>query len=130
MTGAQASVRHLRESGAERAALIERTTQLRGMLDAVRIPHLANPSHIVPVMVGDAARAKALSDLLLADHAAYAQPINYPTVPRGTERLRLTATPLHDDAMMDALVAGPDSCWQALQLARAGKQSWGRSCAV
>jgi len=122
--GAQASVRHLRDSGAERAALVERTGRLRGMLDAMRIPHLDNPSHIVPVMVGDAARCKALSDMLLTDHAVYAQPINYPTVPRGTERLRLTATPLHDDAMMDDLVRGLDICWQALQLPRARGRSW------
>ena len=116
--GALASVRHLRASSAERAALAERTARLRGMLDRARIPHLANPSHIVPVMVGDAARCKDLSDMLLAGHGAYVQPINYPTVPRGTERLRLTATPLHDDAMMDALVAGLDACWQILQLPR------------
>lgn len=117
--GALASVRHLRADAALRRALGERTARLRGMLDAARIPHLANPSHIVPVMVGDAARCKAVSDRLLADHGAYAQPINFPTVPRGTERLRLTATPLHDDAMMQALVSGLDACWQALQLPRA-----------
>ncbi len=116
--GALASVRHLRASQAERAALAERAARLRGMLDRQRIPHLANPSHIVPVMVRDAARAKALSDLLLERHGAYVQPINYPTVPRGSERLRITATPLHDDAMMDRLVEGLDACWQALQLPR------------
>ncbi|PKQ11256.1 MAG: 5-aminolevulinate synthase [Alphaproteobacteria bacterium HGW-Alphaproteobacteria-1] len=119
--GARASVRHLRRDGAARAALMERTTRLRALLDGARIPHLDNSSHIVPVMVGDAPKCKALSDRLLERHAAYAQPINYPTVPRGAERLRLTATPLHDDAMMEALVAGLDECWQALQLPRAGR---------
>ncbi|MCC6304084.1 MAG: 5-aminolevulinate synthase [Rhodobacteraceae bacterium] len=117
--GALASVRHLRASTAERAALAGRAARLRGLLDGARLPHRANPSHIVPVMVGDAARCKTLSDMLLADHAIYVQPINFPTVARGTERLRITATPLHDDRMMDDLVAALDHCWQALQLPRA-----------
>jgi len=117
--GALASVRHLRRSGSERAALAERALRLRGGLDARRIPHLANPGHIVPVMVGDAARCKRLSDLLLAEHAAYVQPINYPTVAHGTERLRITATPLHEDAMMDRFLDGLEACWTALQLPRA-----------
>jgi 5-aminolevulinate synthase len=116
--GARASVRHLRQSRAEAEALHARAAELRAGLVAARIPHLDNPSHIVPVIVGDAARCKALSDLLLRDHAIYAQPINYPTVPRGSERLRLTATPLHDAAMMRDLLAALDRCWQVLQLPR------------
>lgn len=117
--GALASVRHLRDSDDERCRLRERTGRLRHLLDGARIPHLANSSHIVPVMVGDASRCKTLSDMLLDRYDAYAQPINYPTVPRGTERLRLTASPLHDDAIMDRLVEGLDRCWEALQLPRA-----------
>lgn len=116
--GALASVRHLAASDDERQALIERAARLRQGLDARRIPHLPNPGHILPVMVGDAARCKALSDMLLWGHDIYVQPINYPTVPRGTERLRITATPLHDDAMMESLFDGLDNCWQALQLPR------------
>ena len=114
--GALASVRHLRGDGARRAALAGRAARLRGLLDAARLPHMANPSHIVPLIVGDAARCRELSDMLLADHSIYVQPINYPTVPRGTERLRITATPLHDDAMMDTLVAALSASWEALQL--------------
>jgi 5-aminolevulinate synthase len=116
--GALASVRHLRGDGAVRGVLAGRAARLRGLLDAARLPHLPNPSHIVPLIVGDAARCRELSDMLLADHAIYVQPINYPTVPRGTERLRITATPLHDDAMMDALVQALVACWEAMQLPR------------
>jgi 5-aminolevulinate synthase len=116
--GALASVRHLRGDGTLRAALAGRAARLRGLLDAARLPHLPNPSHIVPLIVGDAARCRELSDMLLADHAIYVQPINYPTVPRGTERLRITATPLHDDAMMDTLVQALVGCWEAMQLPR------------
>lgn len=114
--GALASVRHLRRSGRERAALHKRAARLRRLLASERIPFLDAPSHIVPVIVGDAARCKALCDRLLGEHAIYLQPINYPTVPRGTERLRITATPLHDDEMMDDLVTALARCWRELQL--------------
>ncbi|MCS6932925.1 MAG: 5-aminolevulinate synthase [Acetobacteraceae bacterium] len=105
--GAVASIRHLKRSSAERERMHERVARVRQGLDALGIPHLPNPSHIVPVMVGDPLKCKAISDTLLAEFGIYVQPINYPTVPRGTERLRLTPSPLHSDAdiahLMDAL---------------------------
>ena len=73
------------------------------MLAAARLPVMPSPTHIVPVFVGDPESARPASDLLLADHGIYIQPINYPTVPKGTERLRITPTPFHDDALIDTL---------------------------
>jgi 5-aminolevulinate synthase len=102
---ALASVRHVRGDGARRAKLFERAETLKRKLADAHIPMLPSQSHIVPVHVGDAARCFAISQRLLEDFNIYATPINYPTVPRGTERLRLTPTPFHTDAMMDALVA-------------------------
>jgi 5-aminolevulinate synthase len=88
--GAIASIRHLKSSDAERTRMHERVARLRTKLDRAHVPHLHNPSHIVPVMVWDAALCKEISDTLLERFGVYVQPINYPTVPRGTERLRLT----------------------------------------
>jgi 5-aminolevulinate synthase len=109
--GARASVRYLKASAAERERHQERVATLRRRLDAAGIPHLRNPSHIVPVMVGDPVLCKRISDQLLDEHGIYVQPINYPTVPRRTERLRITPSPLHDDADMDALVGALSSIW-------------------
>jgi 5-aminolevulinate synthase len=113
---ALASVRHLRASGSERASLHENVRKLRALLRQARIPFLDGPSHIVPVMVGDPVKCKAVSDLLIERHAIYVQPINYPTVPRGTERLRITTSPAHTDAMAEALVAALLECWRDLRL--------------
>jgi 5-aminolevulinate synthase len=117
--GALASIRHLKTSGAERARHQERVATVRGRLDAIAIPHLDNPSHIVPVMVRDAALCKQISDRLLDEFAIYVQPINYPTVARGSERLRITPSPLHTDADIDHLVMALSAIWSELSLRRA-----------
>ena len=104
VAGALASLRELRGADALRAAQRRSVARLRAGLEAAGIAHLANPSHIVPVMVGCPVATKALADRLLAVHDIYVQPINHPTVPRGTERLRLTPTPLHGQAHVDRLV--------------------------
>jgi 5-aminolevulinate synthase len=117
--GAAAAIRHLKESKAERSALAERAAKLKGLLGARNVPLIDSPSHIVPVFVGDAALCKIVSDELLYSHGLYVQPINFPTVPRGTERLRITPSPLHTDAQMEELVDAIDAVWTALRLRRA-----------
>ncbi len=117
--GARASVAHLKGSGAERARHQERVKALKGRLRAAGIPYMENPSHIVPVMVGEAATCKRVSDELLDRFGIYVQPINYPTVPRGTERLRITPTPLHGDDDMDRLVSALTRIWGEFGLERA-----------
>jgi 5-aminolevulinate synthase len=117
--GAAAAIRHLKESKAERSALAERAARLKGLLGARNVPLIDSPSHIVPVFVGDAALCKIVSDELLYSHGLYVQPINFPTVPRGTERLRITPSPLHTDAQMEELVDAIDAVWTALRLRRA-----------
>lgn len=117
--GAVASIRHLKVSQFERARHQERVRRFRQMLDQRGIPHTNNPSHIVPVMVGDAAKCKWISDILLDSYGVYVQPINYPTVPRKTERLRFTPTPLHQDGDMDHLVSALHQLWSRCALARA-----------
>ncbi len=117
--GARASVRYLKRSAAERAAQQERVAAVRRGLDALGIPHLDNPSHIVPVMVGDPVLCKQMSDRLLDQYGIYVQPINYPTVPRGTERLRITPSPLHSDKDIVHLLHALSAIWSDLSLQRA-----------
>ncbi len=117
--GARASIQHLKVSEIERQKHQRAVAKVRERLDAVGIPHLPNPSHIVPVMVKDAAKCKFLSDLLLDQHGIYIQPINYPTVPKGEERLRITPSPLHTDGDIDRLVGALEQLWRQCALARA-----------
>ena len=116
--GAVASIRHLKESNAERQQQQDRVAQVRRRLDAIGIPTVENPSHIIPVMVGDAHKCKRISDWLLEHHGIYVQPINYPTVPVGTERLRLTPSPVHSDGDIDKLVTALSEIWSMCELAR------------
>ena len=117
VAGALASVRHLKASTTERAQHQERAATLKRRLAAAGLPVIDNPSHIVPVMVGDPVLCKSLTDALLDRFGIYVQPINYPTVPRGTERLRLTPTPQHTDGDMDHLVAALTTLWLEFGLA-------------
>lgn len=117
--GALTSIRHLKASSAERERHQDRVATLRQKLDEAGVQHLANPSHIVPVMVRDPVLCKQISDQLLERFGIYVQPINYPTVPRGTERLRITPSPLHSDADIDALVAALSAIWAEVGLAQA-----------
>jgi 5-aminolevulinate synthase len=119
VAGALAAVRHLKESQDERRRHQDRVARVKRLLAEAGLPLLPSESHIVPVLVGDAALCKTASDMLLHCHRIYVQPINYPTVPRGTERLRLTPTPLHSDADIDALVAALAEVWQSLTLRKA-----------
>ena len=116
--GALASVRHLKAHPELREAHQERAAALKARFRAAGIPVMESESHIVPVFVGDPVHTKMISDLLLEEHGVYVQPINYPTVPKGTERLRFTPSPNHDDAMMDDLVRAMDKLWTRCNVAR------------
>jgi 5-aminolevulinate synthase len=114
--GALASVKHLKEDGTARTQQQERAKTLKHRLRDAGLPVMDSPSHIVPLLVGDPVLCKDASDTLLSEHGIYIQPINYPTVPKGTERLRITPTPLHDDALMDRLIEALQQVWHALGL--------------
>ena len=116
--GAAASIRHLKESNAERERQSDRVARVRRRLDMLGIPHLPNPSHIIPVMVCDAHKCKRISDWLMDNHGIYVQPINYPTVPRGAERLRITPSPVHSDGDIDRLIDALSEIWSQCELAR------------
>jgi 5-aminolevulinate synthase len=114
--GATVSIRHLKTSNAERERHQERARALKRRLKAAGLPVMDNPSHIVPILVGDPVLTKRITDALLDRFAIYVQPINYPTVPRSTERLRITPQPQHSDADMDALVSALSTLWHELGL--------------
>lgn len=116
--GATASIRHLKESRVERDLQKLRVAEVREKLTEMGIPHVENPSHIIPVMVGDPVKCKFISDMLLDEFGIYIQPINYPTVPKGTERLRITPSPVHTPEDLDRLVTALGDLWTRCQLAR------------
>jgi 5-aminolevulinate synthase len=121
--GALASIRWLKEHNEVREKHQERAATLKARMRAAGLPVMPSVSHIVPVLVGDPVHCKMISDMLLSDHGIYVQPINYPTVPRGTERLRFTPTPFHTDAMMDDLVKALENLWTRCNIARVGGQA-------
>lgn len=116
--GACAAVRHLKTSKSERAAHQTRVAEVRARLDEIGIPHLENESHIIPVMVGDPYKCRLISDVLMERFGIYIQPINYPTVPKGTERLRITPSPVHSPEDIDALVTALEDLWRQCNIAR------------
>jgi 5-aminolevulinate synthase len=113
---ATAAIRHLKVSNWERERHQERAARTKAVLTAAALPVMTSPTHIVPIFVGDPERCKEASDLLLAEHGIYIQPINYPTVPKGKERLRITPGPYHDDGLIDALAEALVDVWQRLNL--------------
>jgi 5-aminolevulinate synthase len=117
--GALASIRHLKQSQSERERHQERAAALKRRLKDAGLPVMPSASHIVPVLVGDPVRCKQVTDRLMERYGIYVQPINYPTVPRGTERLRLTPSPLHNDTEMTRLVAALSEIWAEFDLKRA-----------
>jgi 5-aminolevulinate synthase len=113
---ATAAIRHLKSSGWERERHQDRAGRVKAVLTAAGLPLMASETHIVPVLVGDAEKCKAACDLLLEEHGIYIQPINYPTVPKGTERLRITPSPYHADALIDGLAEALVDVWERLGL--------------
>ena len=121
--GAVASIRWLKEHNEVREMHQERAAALKARMEAAGLPVMPSVSHIVPVLVGDPVHCKMISDVLLEDHGVYVQPINYPTVPRGTERLRFTPSPAHTDEMMDNLVRALETLWVRCNIQRVGGQA-------
>ncbi|HQT55013.1 MAG: 5-aminolevulinate synthase [Phenylobacterium sp.] len=118
--GAVASIRYLKDHNEIRIAHQERARALKAKLARAGLPVMPSESHIVPVLVGDPVHCKMISDILLEEHGVYVQPINYPTVPRGTERLRFTPSPAHTDAMMDDLAQALERLWAHCNIKRVG----------
>ncbi|MGZ3275189.1 MAG: 5-aminolevulinate synthase [Caulobacteraceae bacterium] len=118
--GALASVRWLKEHDEVRQRHQERAATLKKRFAEAGLPVMPSVSHIVPVLVGNPVHCKLISDMLLQEHGIYVQPINYPTVPKGTERLRFTPTPFHDDKMFDHLVSAMDKLWTHCNVKRLG----------
>lgn len=121
--GAVASIRWLKEHNEVREMHQERAAALKARMAAAGLPVMPSVSHIVPVLVGDPVHCKMISDILLEEHGVYVQPINYPTVPRGTERLRFTPSPAHTDEMMDHLVRALEKLWVRCNIQRVGGQA-------
>jgi len=113
---ATAAIRHLKTSSWERERHQERAARVKSVLSTAGLPLMLNDTHIVPLLVGDPHKCKAASDLLLDNHGIYIQPINYPTVAKGTERLRITPSPYHDDASIDQLAEALIEVWDRLEL--------------
>jgi 5-aminolevulinate synthase len=113
---AAAAIRHLKTSSFERERHQERAARVKAVLAAAGLPVMPSETHIVPVLIGDPEKCKQATDLLLAEHGIYIQPINYPTVPKGRERLRITPSPYHDDALIDALAEALIDVWERLGL--------------
>ena len=113
---ATAAIRHLKTSSFERERHQERAARVKAVLNAAGLPVMPSDTHIVPVFVGEPEKCKEATDLLLAEYGIYIQPINYPTVPKGSERLRITPTPYHEDALIDALAEALVEVWQRLDL--------------
>ena len=116
---ARTSIAHLKRSQSERDQQRHQVAKLRAGLDAAGIPHLENPSHIIPVMIKDPVKCRQLADILMQDFGSYVQPINYPTVPKGTERLRFTPSPLHSDADIEHLVHALTVLWKRCAISHA-----------
>ena len=121
VAAAHASIRHLRATDEERIALHTRVVEVRDQIEAEGIPIMRTDSHLIPVILGDPVRCREAATLLLNEHGIYVQPIDYPTVARGTERFRITTSPLHTDADAQALIAGLSDIWERLELPRAGE---------
>ena len=116
---ATASIRHLKTSQVERDRQQQQVAKLRARLDRLGIPHMANDSHIIPVMIGDPVKCRMISDILMRDWGIYVQPINYPTVAKGTERLRITPSPFHSDADIDHLANALAALWKRCAISHA-----------
>jgi len=116
---ATTSIRHLKASSVERDRQKANVAAVRARLDREGIPHLANESHIIPVMIGDPVKCRMISDILMEEWGIYVQPINYPTVPKGTERLRITPGPLHGAQEIDHLITALTSLWRRCAIAHA-----------